>query len=174
MSSRAELYKKLLKQVARELGEKTTADIVKHVATIKLMRENIQIRLLAGERVDPADVVKIDECLKRYLPAGKPLKVEVEFVGPEPSSTPPSPTPPPALPPTDTKPSSPSEPSNVIPLKRSAEEEREAVLRACRPPLQTSQPWRAHVGPVGDPYGGGNPFGAPGPIPNFAAPYRGR
>jgi hypothetical protein len=176
MGSRVDLYKKLLRQVAKQLGEKTTADIVKHVATLKLMRENIQIRLLAGERVDPGDVVKIDECLKRYLPDRAPLKVEVEFIDSlpsEPTPDPPPPEPPPAPPPTDTKPSSPSEPSNVVPLRPA--EDREAVLRACAPPLKRgNEPWRGHVGPVGDPYGSVNPFGTFGDIPNFSAAYRGR
>jgi hypothetical protein len=150
------------------------SEVVKHLSTIKLMRENLQIRLLAGERVDPLDVVKIDECLKRYLPQGKPIEVNVQFVDSLPTPDTPSPTPPMPTPPTSPPPTTETSPapSNVVPLRPA--EDREAVLRATRPPLQTSQPWRSYVGPVGDPYGGSNPFSAPGPIPNFSSPYRGR
>jgi hypothetical protein len=180
MSSRAELYKKLLKQVARELGEKTTADIVKHVATIKLMRENIQIRLLAGERVDPADVVKIDECLKRYLPAGKPISVQIEVLprlNPEPDQ--PSPSTPPdggGNPvPAETSPA--PLPDNVVPLKRTAEQECALQEERCAPPIKRgNEPWRGHIQPnlgAGAP-GHSDPFGTYGPIPDFSASYRGR
>jgi hypothetical protein len=178
MTSRTDLYKKLLKQVAKELGEKTAADIVKHVATLKLMRENIQIRLLAGERVDPLDVLKLDECLKRYLPQGKPVTVTVRFVDgdePLPDAPPPSsPSPPPSPPsgPTPETTSAPSAPAgNVVPLRPvgSIHDQPGVPLKRLQ-----NEPWRQFVGPVGDPYGSVNPFGTSGPIPNFAAPYRGR
>ena len=80
MNSRAKRYQTLLRQVARELDEKPNSEIVKHVSTFRLLRENLLIRLLAGERVDPADILKVDEVLKKYLPQGKPLSVKVVFV----------------------------------------------------------------------------------------------
>jgi hypothetical protein len=80
MNSRAKRYQTLLRQVARELDEKPNSEVVKHVSTFRLLRENQLIRLLAGERVDPADILKVDEALKQYLPQGKPLSVKVVFV----------------------------------------------------------------------------------------------
>lgn len=80
MNSRARRYKKLLRQVARELDEKPAAEVVKHVATFRLLRENLQIRLLEGRDVDPGDLLKVDDVLKQYLPRGKPLSVEVKIV----------------------------------------------------------------------------------------------
>ena len=80
MNSRAKRYQRLLRQVARELDEKPNSEVVKHVSTFRLLRENLLIRLLAGERLDPADILKVDEALKQYLPQGKPLAVKVEIV----------------------------------------------------------------------------------------------
>jgi hypothetical protein len=151
-----------------------------------MLRENLTAQMLRGERIDPNDLIKLDEALKRYLPQGKPLKVEVEFIDSlpsEPSPTPPGPPPSPPTPPNgggnlaqaETSPAPTA--SNVVPLKRSAAEERAHMERACAPPIKRgNEVWRAHVGPYGsDPYGGAcDPFGTYGPIPNFGSPYRGR
>jgi hypothetical protein len=158
--SRVQAYKRLLRETAKQLGEKTTSEIVKHVTGLKMCRENLMVQMLQGQRVDPADWTKLDAALRSYLPAGAPLSVTLNIVDAEPWQSPPDPepTPPPAPPPTDTKPSSPSEPSNVIPLKRIAEQERADMERACAPPIKrANEPWRSHVGPVGDP-GFCNPF----------------
>jgi hypothetical protein len=80
MNSRAKRYQRLLRQVARELDEKPNTEMVKHVSTLRLMRENLQIRLLEGHHVDPGDILKIDEALKQYLPQGKPLSVRLDIV----------------------------------------------------------------------------------------------
>jgi hypothetical protein len=156
MSSRIDLYKKLLKQVAKELGEKTTAEIVKHVATLRLMRENLQIRLLAGERVDPGDIVKLDDALRHYLPQGKPIEVSVAFVDglepfPDPPPNPPPASPPSAPPPVDTKPSEPAAPaaSNVVPLPRREVGSIHDMPGAPLKRLQGAEPWRRWVGPYG-------------------------
>jgi hypothetical protein len=79
-SERAELYHALLKRVARELGEKPDAEVVKHVATFRLLRESLQVRLLDGQHVDPDDLLKVDAVLKQYLPQGKPLAVAIQYV----------------------------------------------------------------------------------------------
>jgi len=78
---RVQLYKRMLREVAKELGEALSADFVKHVATMRMLRENMQIRLLAGERVDPKDIITIDEALKHYLPQGRPHTLEIQIVG---------------------------------------------------------------------------------------------
>jgi hypothetical protein len=103
MSSRVELWKKLLKQTAKQLGEKPTAEIVKHLATLRLMRENLQIRLLAGERVDPTDILKLDEALAKFLPQGKPIEVTLNIVESDPAPDTPSPTPSPSSTPPDNR-----------------------------------------------------------------------
>jgi len=168
MSSRVELYKTLRKQVAKELGEKPNTEIVKHVATLRLMRENLQIRLLAGERVDPLDVLKLDEALKKYLPQGAPLEVNVRFVdGDDPAPDTPPPTPAPSPPtPADTKPPAPSAPTgNVVPIRRdpgSIHDQPGVPLKRLQ-----NEPWRGHVLPnLGGGYSGSSPFSA-GPMPNF-------
>jgi hypothetical protein len=157
---------------------------------LAVAHDNITARLASGADVSVDNLLKVDSAMqeiKASLPQ-PPLKVTVEYVDSSPSSpTPPTPTPPtsppPAPPPSPPRlsdnraaPSAPSEQSNVIPLKRTPEEEREHMLRGCAPPLKRqNEPWRGHVGPVHDPYGSVNPFGTYGdPIPNFSAPYRGR
>jgi outer membrane biosynthesis protein TonB len=179
---RFELYQSLLASAAAQLGCETTAEKAKDLACIRMMRESITLNLIAGRNVDPSQLRWLIEELAKFAPPEPPIKVEIEIVDPDPPKPPPdTPTPtPPAPPPTSddrgsNTTSKPSEPSNVIPLKRTPEEEREHVLRACAPPLKRqNEPWRGHVGPVHDPYGGVNPFGTSGPIPNFGAPYRGR
>jgi hypothetical protein len=161
MNSRTKRYQRLLRQVARELDEKPTTEIVKHVATLRLMRESLQIRLLAGERVDPSDVLKLDEALKQYLPQGKPITVHVEIVDSsphEPLPPPPPPDPPPsAPPPTDTKPSPPAPlpaaASNVVELPRRGGSIHDAVLPDGTPArMARSELWRygAASAPVPD------------------------
>lgn len=182
-SSRTELYKKLLRQVAKELDEKPSAEIVKHVATLRLMRKNLQIRLLTGERIDPGDIVKLDEALRHYLPAGKPIKVDINIVPsvgpapdtPSPSSPPPDPSPPSTPPPTETGPPAPSAApaSNVVPLRKPGGSINDPCpVTGQMPPLKRLQgddSWRGHVLPnIGGSYSGGNPFGA-GPAPDWSA-----
>jgi hypothetical protein len=78
---REKLYQELLKRAALMLNQDTDAEVTKHVATFLLLRENLQVRALAGERVDPDDLFKCDEVLKQYLPQGKPLVVQWQLVG---------------------------------------------------------------------------------------------
>jgi hypothetical protein len=79
-SEREQLYHDLIKRVSRELNQPADSEIVKHVATFRLLRESLQVRLLDGDRVDPDDLLKIDTALKSYLPQGKPLSVAIEYV----------------------------------------------------------------------------------------------
>jgi hypothetical protein len=130
--SRIDLWKKLARETAKTLGERRDYEIVKHIVSLKMLAENLRVRILGGEVVDPVIVLRLDEALRRYLPAGKPLSVQIEVVGgsnptPDtPSPTPPTPTPPdsppdPAKPTIDAEPvsaaatPSPS-PSNVVPI----------------------------------------------------------
>lgn len=79
MSSRGEQFKKLCREAGRQLSVKAHSELAKHVATLRLMREQLQVKLLNGAHVDPADILKLDEALKRYLPAHEPIKVEIEI-----------------------------------------------------------------------------------------------
>jgi hypothetical protein len=171
MNSCTRRYKKLLRQVARELDEKPDAEVVKHVATLRLMRENVQIRLLEGERVDAADVLRLDEALKQYLPQGKPLSVQVTIVNgtrvccpgcklefdphtdepvrPQPDPVPPAPKllPPPTI---DAKPEQAAKKPEAPP-RRDPGSIHNCVLPdgtpARMPPIDES--WRTHVGNSG-------------------------
>jgi hypothetical protein len=184
--SRVATYKRLLRETAKQLGEKTDTEVVRHVATLRMARENLQVQLLRGERIDPNDLIKLDAALKQYLPQGKPIELTVHFVDkhgtrmdglPPPDLTPP-PTPPTSPPPSD-KPSAETSaplPDNVVPLKRTAAEERALQLERCAPPIKReNEPWRGHIQPnlgAGAP-GYCDPFGTYGDVPNFSAPYRG-
>jgi hypothetical protein len=72
-------YKVILKEVAADLEIEADSELCRHVGALRLMRENIQARLLRGERVDPDDLLKIDAALKQYLPERKALQVAVRF-----------------------------------------------------------------------------------------------
>lgn len=150
MNSRTKRYLGLLRQVARELDEKPNAEIVKHVATLRLMRESLQIRLLAGERINPSDVLALDAALKQYLPQGKPITVQIEVVDPVPLPEPSPPTPPP----TETKPSPPAPlpaaASNVVELPRRGGSIHDAVLPdGTQARMARSELWR--YGSASDP-----------------------
>jgi hypothetical protein len=73
-------YKAILSEVATDLEIEADSELCKHVAALRLMRENIQARLLRGERVDPDDLLKIDAALKQYLPERKAPQITVRFV----------------------------------------------------------------------------------------------
>jgi hypothetical protein len=73
-------YKAILKEVAADLEVEPDSELCTHVSTLRLMRENIQARLLRGERVDPDDVLKLDQALRQYLPERKAPSISVSFV----------------------------------------------------------------------------------------------
>jgi hypothetical protein len=77
--SRAQRFEQLRREAARELGIKATDEKAAHVATLRLARETVATRLIAGQAVDPDALLKLDEALKHYLPAEE-LRVEVEIV----------------------------------------------------------------------------------------------
>jgi hypothetical protein len=73
-------FKAILKEVATDLEIEAGSELCRHVGALRLMRENIQARLLRGERVDPDDLLKIDVALKPYLPKHDGLQISVNFV----------------------------------------------------------------------------------------------
>lgn len=78
MNSRTKRYQRLLRQVARELDERPTTEMVKHVATLRLMRENLQITRLVLRCLKPrlllaiskisyeGDAISLGETFRRY------------------------------------------------------------------------------------------------------------
>jgi hypothetical protein len=80
MGKPADRFRAVLKAVAADLRIEPTSDLCKHVATLRLARENMQVRLLAGERVDIKDLLALDEAIRRHLPERDPLTITVEYV----------------------------------------------------------------------------------------------
>jgi hypothetical protein len=79
-ASRAVRYQKLCREAARELNAKPSDERVIHVATLRLAREAIQARLIAGHHVDPADLLKLDEALRAYVPKEQ-HRLDIQIVG---------------------------------------------------------------------------------------------
>jgi hypothetical protein len=73
-------YKAILAEVARDLEIEASSELCAHVATLRMVREGIQARILRGERVAVDDVLSLDQALKKYLPERDPLAISVRFV----------------------------------------------------------------------------------------------
>jgi hypothetical protein len=72
-------YKAILAEVARDLEIEASSELCAHVATLRMVREGIQARILRGERVAVDDVLSLDQALKKYLPERDPLAISVRF-----------------------------------------------------------------------------------------------
>ena len=77
MTARAELYQKLLKQAAKELGCKVTDERCKNYAVLKLAREVISSKLVSGRDIDPSALRWLSEELEKYAPAAVPASVQL-------------------------------------------------------------------------------------------------
>ncbi|MGA8699447.1 MAG: hypothetical protein WB689_37600, partial [Xanthobacteraceae bacterium] len=132
--SRAELYTKLLKAAAKQLGVKPSSESAKDLAVLRLARETITSKLISGRDVDPSALRWLVEELAKFAPPPEIPKVELEIVHgiaicpscgyrkPEPE---PPALPPPDPPPTPDPPKDDTEPlpaaaaaSNVVELPR--------------------------------------------------------
>jgi hypothetical protein len=71
--------RRIVKEVCADLGCKPDDEIARHVSTLRLMRENMQAKLVVGEHVNPSDLLAVDSALKAYLPQGKPATIEVKI-----------------------------------------------------------------------------------------------
>ena len=80
MGKPSDRYRRIVKEVCADLGCEPDDEICRHVAVLRVMRENMQGKLLLGERVDPGDLLAVDAALKQYLPAGKPATISVQIV----------------------------------------------------------------------------------------------
>jgi hypothetical protein len=76
----ANRLRRIEREVCRDLDCSPDDELCRHVSTLRLMRENMQARLVVGERVDPGDLLAVDAALKQYLPAGKPATISVQVV----------------------------------------------------------------------------------------------
>lgn len=73
-------YKAILKEVAADLEIEADSELCAHVATLRMVREGIQARILRGERVAVDDVLALDQAPKAYLPERKTPHIQVSFV----------------------------------------------------------------------------------------------
>ena len=80
MGKPSDRFRRIVKEVCADLKLEPDSDLCKHVATLRLARENMQSKLLLGERVDIKDMLDLDAALKRYLPEREAPKIEVKFV----------------------------------------------------------------------------------------------
>jgi hypothetical protein len=136
--SRAELYQNLLKEAARELRCKVNDERCKNLAVLRLCREVISSKLVAGKDIDPNALRWLSEQLEKYTPPAEPASVSVSIqpvtlcakcraeIEREPDPPPPaSRTDPPPSALTQAKPSAAKPPTNVVSLKpRSTHEAR--------------------------------------------------
>jgi hypothetical protein len=76
----ADRLRRIEKEVCADLDCKPDDELCRHVTTLRLMRENMQAKLVLGERVDPDDLLAVDAALKQYLPQGKPATINVQVV----------------------------------------------------------------------------------------------
>jgi hypothetical protein len=74
-AARVKQYRQLVKETAAQLREQPDSEIVRHLTSFKMLRQSLEARMLLGQHVDPADLLKIDEVLKQYLPQGAPIGV---------------------------------------------------------------------------------------------------
>jgi hypothetical protein len=102
-SDRFKLYQALLASAAEQLGCEPTAEKAKDLATLRLMRESVTLKLIAGKDCNPSDLRWLTEELAKFAPPEPPIKVQIEVVGeggkpisalpyedPPPDSSPPS------------------------------------------------------------------------------------
>jgi hypothetical protein len=77
MTARAVLYKKLLKQSAKELRCRTSDERAKNYAVLKLAREVISSKLVNGKDIDPSALRWLSEELEKYAPAAVAPNVQL-------------------------------------------------------------------------------------------------
>jgi hypothetical protein len=108
MTTRAVLYQKLLKQAAKELRCRVTDEKVKTVAVLRLCREVISSKLVAGKDIDANALRWLSEQLEKFAPPPEPASVSISIqpysicacckceIVPEPDPPPPRLLPPPS------------------------------------------------------------------------------
>jgi hypothetical protein len=77
-NSRADKYRKTIRATAKQLGVPPSSELARHVSLLKMMREQIEIRLIDGRGdPDPDSLLKLDATLRQYLPFAEPAGVQL-------------------------------------------------------------------------------------------------
>jgi hypothetical protein len=81
--NRVERFNQLCGEEAGKLHGKPEDDAVQYVAQLKLKREDLLARDLAGEKVDVADLRWIADALAKYESISEPIKITLTCIGPD-------------------------------------------------------------------------------------------
>src|SRR5262245_39266145 len=73
-------HQRIVKELCPGLQIKHDSDVAKHHRHLRLARENLQAKLLVGDRVDIGDLLELDEALRRYLPEREQPEINVKIV----------------------------------------------------------------------------------------------
>jgi len=77
-NSRVDKYRKTIRATAKQLGVPPSSELARHVSLLKMMREQIEIRLIDGRGdPDPDSLLKLDAALHQYMPTGEPAGVQL-------------------------------------------------------------------------------------------------
>jgi len=77
-NSRADKYRKTIRATAKQLGVPPSSELARHVSLLKMMREQIEIRLIDGRGdLDPHSLLKLDAALRQYLPVAEPARAKL-------------------------------------------------------------------------------------------------
>jgi len=68
VAARAARYQELVEQAAKQLGCHPDSELAQHVGTLRLARETFAARLISGVECNPADLCRLDDALRQYLP----------------------------------------------------------------------------------------------------------
>ena len=74
---RARQFRQLVTEAARQLKCKPSSELARHVGMLRLARQTLAERLIAGRDVDPNSLLRIDEALRQYMPTGEPAGVHL-------------------------------------------------------------------------------------------------
>jgi hypothetical protein len=78
--NRAKHYRSLCRTAAKLLNCKPTDEQALHYGLLMLAREGFADRIINGSDIDPGALMRLDESLKAYMPAVKPIGVTVRIV----------------------------------------------------------------------------------------------
>src|SRR5215470_17992853 len=73
VGARAARYQRLVEEAAAQLKCRPDSELAQHVGTLRFARETFAARLISGAETNPADLCRLDDALRQYLPL-KPAK----------------------------------------------------------------------------------------------------
>jgi len=68
VEARAARYQQLVKEAADQLKCGLDSELAQHVGTLRFARETFAARLISGAETNPADLCRLDDALRQYLP----------------------------------------------------------------------------------------------------------